>query len=202
MMSRGPKFSLDRQGVFSNQNTYVIDSDDLFLVGLLNSRAVWFFLGGVADALRGGVWRLTLYSSFVAQVPVPDVTAEQRRTIEQAVDGCLTHAGRRHDAQRRVVRRLHQEAGRKLPTKLQRFWTLEPGPRLNALGRLLGRKLGLAERDEWDEYMEHAAEAIRGASVAIATQESVIDGVIFDAFGLDQGARALLSGTIGPLPPG
>lgn len=70
-MSRYPKFSLDESGDYFSNTVYFIGSDSKFLLGLLNSKLLWFVIRGLSNALRGGLWRFRLFSGHIERLPMP-----------------------------------------------------------------------------------------------------------------------------------
>lgn len=77
-MSQGPKFCRDASGSYCGNTVYFVPSDQLELVALLNSRLTWVHLFGEAEALRGGKWRLRMFSDDVATVPIPELRRRDR----------------------------------------------------------------------------------------------------------------------------
>ena len=69
-ISRYPKFSLDKDSVYFSNTVYFISSESLFLLGVLNSRLLWFVVRGLSNALRGGMWRFRLFSGHIEQLPI------------------------------------------------------------------------------------------------------------------------------------
>jgi hypothetical protein len=72
-MSRYPKFSLDKRGMYFSNTVYFIASDSLFLLGLLNSSLLWFVVRALSNALRGGLWRFRLFSGNVEKLPIVSI---------------------------------------------------------------------------------------------------------------------------------
>jgi len=70
-ISRYPKFSLDELGSYFSNTVYFIGSSSKFLLGLLNSKLLWFVIRGLSNALRGGLWRFRLFSGHVERLPMP-----------------------------------------------------------------------------------------------------------------------------------
>jgi hypothetical protein len=69
-ISRYPKFCLDTKGVFFSNTVYFLNSDSKYLLGLLNSKLLWFMIRGLSNALRGGLWRFRLFSGHVEKLPI------------------------------------------------------------------------------------------------------------------------------------
>jgi len=67
---RYPKFSLDTRGLFFSNTVYFVPSDSKYLLGLLNSKLLWFVIRGLSNALRGGMWRFRLFAGHVERLPI------------------------------------------------------------------------------------------------------------------------------------
>jgi adenine-specific DNA-methyltransferase len=84
-------FSLDNSASCSNNKTFLIPSADLYLLGLLNSKAVWYFLNHTASKLQGGAY--AMQTPYVSQVPIPKAIASDRKFISALVQRCLDSKG-------------------------------------------------------------------------------------------------------------
>ncbi len=78
-------FAYDEGGLFCNNKIFIIPSDDLFLLGLLNSKLIWFFLGQIVSKLRGGAYAMQW--PYLEQIPVPD--GKERAEIAALVQALL-----------------------------------------------------------------------------------------------------------------
>jgi hypothetical protein len=92
---KGPRFTLDRKKTYPIKTVFSIDSDDLYLLGVLNSQPAWKFLKKVCTVLgdeeKGG--RLLMSSIFVEQFPIPTPAPSDRAAIEALVASCLGKRG-------------------------------------------------------------------------------------------------------------
>jgi hypothetical protein len=97
-MSRYPKFCLDRQGMYFSNTVYFVSSESLYLLGLLNSKLLWFFVRGFANALRGGLWRFRLFSGHVERLPIRtiDYSQPEERKLENEFVGLVQSVIRLH----------------------------------------------------------------------------------------------------------
>ncbi|MFQ6101025.1 MAG: TaqI-like C-terminal specificity domain-containing protein [Anaerolineae bacterium] len=65
------RFALDRDGYFGSNTTYFIPSDDLYLLGILNSRLAQFYLSEVCAGLEsGGTTYLRFFGQYLEGFPV------------------------------------------------------------------------------------------------------------------------------------
>jgi len=85
------RFAFDRERTFVTNTTYMAVVDDLFLLGVLNSAAIWWFCGErlteVGDADERG--RLRFFRIFVERLPIPRVSDADRDAIAALVQKCL-----------------------------------------------------------------------------------------------------------------
>jgi adenine-specific DNA-methyltransferase len=72
-------FSLDRSGLFVNNKVFLIPTDDMYLLGILNSRPAWDFLSEVCTKMVGGAF--AMQRPFVEQLPIPNATSAQKTAI-------------------------------------------------------------------------------------------------------------------------
>lgn len=90
-----PRFTLDDKAMITNQKCFIIGSQDLFVLGLLNSSAVWNLLAiksvGMGDPSQRG--RLEPRREDIMQIPVPDVSSAERAAIADLVQHCLDAKG-------------------------------------------------------------------------------------------------------------
>jgi len=61
-------FSIDESGNYGNDNTQIIISGERYLLGILNSRLMRFFLTQICDRVQGGFYRLKI--AYVQQLPI------------------------------------------------------------------------------------------------------------------------------------
>ncbi len=78
-ISRYPKYNLDTRGTYFSNTVYFIASDSPYLLGLLNSKLLWFVIRGLSNALRGGRWRFRLFSGHVERLPIRAIDATRAR---------------------------------------------------------------------------------------------------------------------------
>jgi adenine-specific DNA-methyltransferase len=84
-------FAWDESGVFSNNKTYLIPNTNLYLLALLNSKIVWYFLDKIVSKLSGGAY--AMHSIYLSQVPIPQASAADEKAISTLVKKCLDAKG-------------------------------------------------------------------------------------------------------------
>jgi adenine-specific DNA-methyltransferase len=78
-IARAPQFLWDDSKSYLGNTAYFIPTDEFWLVGLLNSRALWWFYGTITSSIRGGFVRY--FSQYIEQLPIPTATDAQKALI-------------------------------------------------------------------------------------------------------------------------
>lgn len=86
-----PNFAFDDRGAFSNDKTYIIPNASFYLLGLLNSRVVGFFLKQVCPSVQQGYMEFRVI--YTEQIPVPNATAAQHAALDSLVQKLLATRG-------------------------------------------------------------------------------------------------------------
>ncbi len=63
------QFAYDKAGMYASKTGFFIPTDDLSLLGLLNSSTIWWFLKNICNKLMGGA--LAMQSIYIEQIPIP-----------------------------------------------------------------------------------------------------------------------------------
>jgi type I restriction-modification system DNA methylase subunit len=69
---KGPRFFIDRSGIYLANTAYCLGSDSLYLLGLLNSRLFWFAISNISIpfGIRAGEYRYRLIYQYMEKVPI------------------------------------------------------------------------------------------------------------------------------------
>ena len=82
-----PCFIYDNSKQYCNNSMWIIPKNDKFLVGLLNSKMGWWLISKYCTAIQNGyqlIWK------YFGQIPIPDISDEQKTPIEEYVNQILT----------------------------------------------------------------------------------------------------------------
>ena len=77
-------FAVDTEGFYCGDTCYLIPTEETWLCGLLNSRAVEWFYSQTSKQLTGDY--LQARSRYMQQIPIPDLTPTQKAQIGKIVD--------------------------------------------------------------------------------------------------------------------
>jgi hypothetical protein len=69
---KGPRFFLDRSGIYLANTAYCLGIDDPYLLGILNSRLFWFAISNISIpfGIRAGQYRYRLIYQYMEKVPI------------------------------------------------------------------------------------------------------------------------------------
>ena len=77
-------FAVDTEGFYCGDTCYLIPTEEMWLCGLLNSRAVEWFYSQTSKQLTGDY--LQARSRYIQEIPIPDLTSGQKAVIGKIVD--------------------------------------------------------------------------------------------------------------------
>jgi methylase of polypeptide subunit release factors len=90
-ISKKPRFALDNTGAYTNDTSFIIPTNDLYLLGVLNSSTVEMFFIEVGAQIRGNYLRFK--RQYVEKIPIPNATKKEKETISKLVQKCLDAKG-------------------------------------------------------------------------------------------------------------
>ena len=91
-----PSFALIGGPMYPVNTVYVLPTDDLYLLGVLNSPLVWSFMWNNAQHGKDEVLRL--FSAFVETIPIPLADDDLRGHVGELVGRVVALSARRHQA--------------------------------------------------------------------------------------------------------
>jgi type I restriction-modification system DNA methylase subunit len=179
-----PNFSFDILNFYSNDKSYIIPTTENGLAAYLNSKPLWFFLTGLAPAVRGGFREARV--QYVSQLPI-DVERGPFAPLEKSAGDASTE---RFKIISSVVHRLAD-----IGAPERSFWDW---PKLDfaALRSRLAKRskieIPVAERDEWERYFSARRAEVEERSIRIAGAEAEINDRVYHLFDLDRDEIALI----------
>jgi len=82
-----PEFVYDTDGFYSNDKSYILPTDDLSLLGVLNSSITHFYIRQESPPVRGGYHEMRII--FMENFPIPDASSEEKTAIVERVQSIL-----------------------------------------------------------------------------------------------------------------
>lgn len=197
--SERPLFSIDNNDFYSNDKSYIIQSDDRFLLALLHSSVFWFLITGDAPIVRGKFYEMRTY--YINPLPIPLATDSQQTSLAILAETCQTHAEARYALQEGLHRRIPDlcppERNAKLNTKLKEWWLLPDFAAFRAeVKKCFKADIPLSERTDWEDWITRDKAEIHRLSGEIANLEAEINTQVYALFDLTNDEIRLLEANI------
>jgi hypothetical protein len=197
-----PSWTFVEDGAVCNNTAYFLPTDDLWVLGVVNSPIAWWYAWRAAQ--HGKDEALRYFKDFVRDFPIPSPSAEQRVSAESHVRRLIAIQKSQHDTARTLLDWLKVEHAIEKPTqRLQGFVDLDSDGFVAEIKKIRGRKNPLSAaavkhlRDEFARSVEPAQALAREAVEA----EHAVSDLVNAAYGLTPAEIDLMWATAPPRMP-
>ena len=192
-----PRFSWDEQGQFVNSKGYVLITNDISLLGILQSRVLWYCITRHCEPLgeRAGLIRYQQNSQKITDLPIPSLSYDQHACIRALAQQLTTTARQRYEVRRKTTHRIVNDLGTpagKANQRLQEWWLLSFKEFREELTKVFKRDIPLKERDDWETLLKEQAAEIGRLTAEIVRLETELNEAVYDVFGLSEEERAII----------
>ena len=201
-ISKLPRFSMDTEQRYLGNTGYVIPGSDYYLLSILSSWVIWFFISKTAQPLRlrGGRWQYRLIAQFMEKIPIPEASESDREALSDLARRNCSLGMKQYELQTNFQRRLVQSFGENadggLNMKAQAWWELS----LNELGAALKQSYRLTDNpmknphtaDQWESYLEEKRAEVDKLFYQLADTEAELNDRVFRLFELTTAEIKLL----------
>lgn len=178
----GSAFLTGGAGVFA-----IIQSvlDPKYLLAVLNSRLVEFFLHAISTKKQGGYY--SYLNTFLAQIPIIKLDKERQKPFivksVQISSEMKEFQNRSNKFYNRVVERFGEMS---ITKKLEGFYELDFSSFIEEVYRLSKRRLSLKETDEWEDYFNISRNDCLNLLKEISRNKDELDLMVFDLYELTE----------------
>jgi type I restriction-modification system DNA methylase subunit len=201
-ITKSPRFSMDTERRYLGNTGYIIPGGDYYLLGVLNSQAIWFALTSISIPFgeRAGEFRYRLIAQYMEKLPIPDAPPAERDAIAKLAEACNTLGTDRYRIEEQVRHRLltsfRTDPEGKLNEKAQEWWELD----FMALGEALKTSFKRKQNpftapqtaDEWEPYYKAKRAEVDKLRRKLADAEEEINERVYRLFNLTAEETALL----------
>ena len=176
-------FYLDESGTISlSDNNFFISSKDKFLLTLLNSKVIFYFLKSIASTLQGGY--LDFRRPYIEQIPIK-LTDDSNKLIFEEKGELLLSLNKKFQEKSDKFKRILQRKFKieKHPKKLQDWYVLTFGEFIKELTKQKV-KLSLTEESEWEEFFTQESKKVLELKSSIDKTDKEIDMMVYELYGL------------------
>ncbi|WP_439623986.1 Eco57I restriction-modification methylase domain-containing protein [Gemmata sp.] len=193
-------WNIDARGLLINNTVYILPTEDLWVLAVMNSPVVWAYCW--RNAQHGKDEALRFIREFVQTVPIPNPTDDQRLAVEAAVGRLIELAGEQQAGCAAVLDWLRSEFGVEKPTqKLQSVAALDADAFAAEVKKAGKKGLGVADLKRLKD--EHAKSVLPRRTLALEAEqlERQVSDVVNAAFGLTPAEVKLMWDTAPPRMP-
>ena len=187
-----PEYALDEKGYYGNDKTSIcVAQRPYFLLGLLNSKLLWWFITQIAPAKRGGFFELK--PAYVSQIPICECSSsilEIEPLVKQIIERKSAYSLLHKKSLAFIQRELNLD---KLNQKLEKFETLSWSDFAAELSKQKV-KLSLSQKEEWQEWHAGKVQALTDLRGQIAALDGAIDRLVYGLYGLNEAEIARVEG--------
>ncbi|MFZ2325070.1 MAG: DNA methyltransferase [Ignavibacteriaceae bacterium] len=181
-----PRFTIDTEGYFPNATLFEIPKNDLFLLSVLNSKLIWYYLTKICPVIgdvnkRG---RLRLKTIYIKNLPIKVI--ESKELFELKAKEMLRLYESFHSKQEIFLSRIESNFTiDKLSNKLKEFYNYDFKTFLSELKK---KKitLTLKQQDEWEQYFNEYKTEINKLQQQISQTDKEIDQHVYKLYGLTE----------------
>tara|TARA_R110002049_G_scaffold265092_1_gene441214 strand:- start:364 stop:3522 length:3159 start_codon:yes stop_codon:yes gene_type:complete len=179
-----PLFHYNIDHSYSNDKSYIIPTDDLYLYGLLNSNVYWFLIKSMCPFVRGGYYEVR--AQYIETLPIPPKPDGEIISAQAAKIQSLSEL--RYKCERNFSRRLVDlcPVGEtfKLTKKLEQWWKYDFISLQSEIKKSFKGSIPLAERNDWQDFFENQKNKRAELNQEIQTLEERLNLEVYTLFDL------------------
>ena len=184
------KFSLDENGIYINAPAVMLSLSHLnnpvqegkFLLAILNSKLIWYFLKSICVVRSGGY--IEVKPQYFEQIPIPAIKEEFQRPLTDLIETILILVKEYQEIKQKFQRTIQRKfALNDLPNKLQKWYLLSYLQFISELGKNK-RRLTLSEEAEWESYFLQESKKAFDLASRIDAYEIKINQMVYNLYKL------------------
>ena len=184
------RFAFDEESTYINKTIFLINSSSLSLLGLLNSKLIWYYLmnicASLGDPKNGG--RLNMQRIYLETISFPEhliIESSDLTKPAKTVRTLYTSLNKKINRFRKRILNTESFGIDKLSKKLNEFYDYDFK---TFLAELKKKKitLSLSQQDEWEEYFDDYNKEINELQSRINGIENEIDNLIYKHYELTE----------------
>ncbi|MBU0580864.1 MAG: N-6 DNA methylase [Candidatus Margulisbacteria bacterium] len=184
------KFCWDEKGNYINAPAVILPTDNKWLLGILNSNVVWFFLQGICARRSGGF--IEVKPQYFQQIPIPGLDDNKKASMGILVNEII-------DLNSEILTQVfnfkelirHEYNMSSLPRRLDNFWKSDFEVLLKYIEVAQG-KLSLSKKDELIQVYNQYKEKINQLCIKVADLELINNKLAYAFYNLSDGEVVLI----------
>ena len=179
--NRYSNFTFSEGNYFPNAKVYVIDSIDKFLLGILNSKLMNFYIKSICPYVRGGYYEYG--SQYIKKLPISTNKNFENDVVDK-VNSILKINNNINKIKNNVINRILYNLKVLINQKLENFYELSFTDFLNEIKKQ-GKILSLIEQDQWESYFRKKSQLVKELLYNVKKKEQEVDILVFKSYNLN-----------------
>jgi type I restriction-modification system DNA methylase subunit len=178
------KFSYDETGAYINAPAVILPTEDKFLVAILNSKIVWYFLTSICVVRSGGY--IEVKPQYFEQIPIPEIPENIKIQLTELTNQIISNTILAHLIKTKLIKLLTNKFENITITKrLDNWYDLSFS---NFQKELLKQKikLSLSDEAEWMDFFAEQSKQYSNLINSIKMSEKEIDQLVYQLYGLTE----------------
>lgn len=176
-------FTITKGAFFPNTKGYHVQSLEYWLIAVLNSKVVNFFLNSICTFVRGGYYEYRSYN--IESIPISQNT-KYRPKLNQLAKQLSKHQETILHNKKQMKNRIELEFGfEKFTNKIEKFYENTFNDFLQEIYKKSDKKLSLSQQDEWNEYFNEKKSLVLQLESDIEQADSLVNEIVFEMYELN-----------------
>jgi hypothetical protein len=180
-VSFGSNFSLSK-GKIVDMTAFIIPTNNRFILGILNSKLIEFFMKYSAITRRGGYKEYK--TQYVENIPIKKITKEKKYGISTLVEDILTNQNNLDNIKERIIDQINFKFKPTDNITIDFDNMNNISEILEKITKKTSTKLNPIQKDEWIEYFFSMKDKIIAINEKLDKLYRELDAMIFDIYEL------------------
>ena len=178
------KFAFDETGAYINAPAVILPTEDKFLISILNSKLVWYFLTNICVVRSGGY--IEVKPQYFEQIPIPSISNEIKNNLVDLTKLIMNLTKECQGIKRKFLKLLTNKFEEiKISKKLEKWYELSFTDFQKELIKQK-IKLSLSDESEWMDFFEEQVKLYSISSQSVNDIEKQIDQMVYELYGLSE----------------
>jgi hypothetical protein len=188
----GSAFLTGGAGVFAFvQNKF----DNYYLLAILNSRLIEYFLHSISTKKQGGYY--SYLNTFLVQIPIIKLDENQQKPFSEKALAIYIKTKELYSKLEKFLNRiLERFPGCVISKKLEKFYELDFTSFVSEIKKQANSIFSLKESDEWEDYFNENKKSLVKLKEEIRKIQLLIDEIVFELYGINYEEKKIIE-TIG-----
>ena len=178
------KFAFDETGAFINAPAVILPTNDKFLLAVLNSKLVWYFLTNICVVRSGGY--IEVKPQYFEQIPIPKISENYKSELTQITESIIDKTSVIQKLNAKFIRLLKSKFDEiNITKKLEKWFDLNFVDFQKELKKQK-IKMSLTDESDWIDFFELQSKSYSEISDSINLLEKGINHMVYELYGLTE----------------